>query len=228
MNKDGHFRPRYISKCLTRFHGDRSVHLTQDHYIVDADDLGYNGNHYFAIFKGPEKYEVLQTALSDLVSETTRLKSIDVDGVTYKIVFYLGGDLKFRNVVSGLDSCCCTYSCVFCKCPKQECYDVTKTWSVSDQVYGARTIEENEAYSKLKKKKQAYNCAHAPLFKIPVAKTVPDVLHLFLRICDQLVAQLITELRDNIEKAVWAIDRGKCSNIVKFKEFGNITVFIQD
>ena len=159
--------------------------------IVDADDLGYNGNHYFAIFKGPEKYEVLQTALSDLVSETTRLKSIDVDGVTYKLVFYLGGDLKFLNVVSGLDSCCCrpTY-CVFCKCPKQEFYDVTKTWSVSDQVYGAGTIEKNEANSKLKKKQQAYNCAHAPLFKIPVAKTVPDVLHLFLRILSQGLEKL--------------------------------------
>ena len=171
---------------------------------------------------------MVEQSLNEKVSEVNilkgqvkRLKSIDVEGVSYKIVFYLGGDLKFLNVVSGLDSCCCTYSCVFCKCPKQEFYDVTKTWSVSDQVYGARTIEKNEANSKPKKKKQAYNCAHAPLFKIPVAKTVPGVLHLFLRICDQLVAQLITELRlrDNIEKAVRAIDRGKCSNIVKFEEF---------
>ena len=44
---------------------------------------------------------------------------------------------------------------------------------------------------------------HQPLFpSIPIHRVIPDILHLFLRICDVLINLLILELRtmNGIEK----------------------------
>ncbi|XP_071107251.1 uncharacterized protein [Haliotis cracherodii] len=71
-------------------------------------------------------------------------------------------------------------------------------WSVN---HGARTIEEITVLAR--KKSQNLNCVHTPLFDfIPLWRRVPDMLHLYLRISDQLVKHLISELRlmDNIAR----------------------------
>ena len=188
--------------------------------LIDHEDKSYSGNHYLAIFKGPEKYDILTKALAELAEETMTLSSVEVDGVWYRLQYFLGGDLKFLNVVTGIDSCCCKFSCPFCKCPKDKFHDITQSWSQFDESLGARTVDEIARLSKLKK--DNFNCSHSPIFSsIPIRNVIPDTLHLFLRISDQLVGKLISELRerDNIARVPKTFSKEKCTNVTKFEQF---------
>ena len=53
------------------------------------------GNHILAVLKEPEKYESLQNGLADIRAEVKDLETIEQNGMQFKIVYYLGGDLKF-------------------------------------------------------------------------------------------------------------------------------------
>ena len=83
---------------------------------------------------------------------------------------------------------------------------------------GAQTIDEMQKLAESKKKAtEKYGCVRQPLLNtIPVNHIIPNVLLLFLRICDVLINLLITELRrlDGLEKArVQKIDHTKVVNI---------------
>ena len=122
---------------------------------------GYEGNHTLAVLKEPENYESLAKGLEDIRLEVERLKQIVADGRIYDVVYFLGGDWKFLALCTGIDSAMSNYSCIWCKCPKFDRYDMAKKWSISDPEFGARTIEENIMLSK---KRKEYNVSHAPLF----------------------------------------------------------------
>ena len=63
-----------------------------------------------------------------------------------------------------------------------------------DKEKGACSTEENITAS-LRRRKQ-YNVSHPPLFPmIPLTNVVIDNLHLFLRMSDVLISQLIIELK---------------------------------
>ena len=99
---------------------------------------------------------------------------------------------------------------------------------MEDPEKGARTIDEIQKLAESKKKAtEKYGCVRQPLFPtIPVNHIIPDVLHLFLRICDVLINLLITELRrlDGLEKArIQKLDRTKVVNIKKYENFLNET-----
>lgn len=99
---------------------------------------------------------------------------------------------------------------------------------MEDPEKGARTIDEIQKLAKSKKKPtEKYGCVRQPLFPtIPVNHIIPDVLHLFLRICDILINLLITELRrlDGLEKAkIQKLDRTKVANIKNYEKFLNET-----
>ena len=94
---------------------------------------------------------------------------------------------------------------------------------MEDPQKGAQTIAEIQKFAKSKKKAtDKYGCVRQPLFpSIPVDHIIPDVLHLFLRICDVLINLLITELRrlDGLEKVrIQKIDQSKV-NIKKYENF---------
>ena len=108
------------------------------------------GNHTLALLKEPEK-----RGLEDLRNEVERLTEIVVDGETYQIDYYLGGDWKFLACITGIDSAHSQFACICCKCSMTDRADVEKKWSISDPSLGARTIEENIALSKLPKSKKA-------------------------------------------------------------------------
>ena len=59
---------------------------------------GYEGNHTLAVLKEPENYESLAKGLEDIRLEVERLKQIVVDGQTYDVVYFLGGDWVFGAV----------------------------------------------------------------------------------------------------------------------------------
>lgn len=116
-----------------------------------AHTCSYEGNHILAIFKEAEKYEHLRLALDDLRNEVEQLDTITVDGISYEIEYFLGGDWKFLALVTGIDSASCHYSCIWCKCPSEERHLTEKHWSLTDVALGARTVEENLELSKLPK-----------------------------------------------------------------------------
>ena len=186
-----------------------------------------DGNVLLAIFKGSENYFYLQNALKDIIQETTEFTSLSLQEKVYQIVYYMGGDLKFLNIICGLDSCASKYSCIWCKCPSDQRYDTKKLWSMVDiNKGGARTVKEIEECSKKRSKSEKYNCSNPPLFpSIPLTRVVPDTLHLFFRICDQLINQLIKDLmhEDNVAKLTkyTKIDINKHKHIAAFEQFVN-------
>ena len=101
---------------------------------------------------------------------------------------------------------------------------------VSNKYQGrCKDIKEIQELSKLKKNKknEKYGCIRQPLFpSIPVDRVIPDVLHLFLRICDVLINLLILELRrlDGIEKnKLQSFSKNNAVNVAKYEDFLNDT-----
>ncbi|XP_046573163.1 uncharacterized protein LOC124281178 [Haliotis rubra] len=172
--------------------------------ILDEDlCTSVRGNYLLAMFTGNETYDNIRKALEDIVTEAKALNTLNIGGTLVHVTYFLGGDLKFLNMVCGLASCSCTYSCVWCKCPNFDRHDMSREWSLVDVQKGARTVEEISTMSN--KKNKNFNCLHPPLFSfIALTRVVPDLLHLYLRVSDQLVKHLITELRtrDTIQSSV--------------------------
>ena len=112
------------------------------------------------------------------------------------MVFY--SRLEIFTLCTGLEAANSKFACVWCKCPSEDRYDVTKSWSVTNTGEGARTINEIQELARLpkSKKNEKYGCIQQPVFpSIPVDHIIPDTLHLFLRVSDVLINLLIRELR---------------------------------
>lgn len=89
---------------------------------------GEKGSYLVGIVKVPEKYLPLKEALGKIIQEVNNLDEILLGNESYSVEFYLGGDLKFLNLVLGIDGFGATYSCLWCKCPAKQRYDTGKTW----------------------------------------------------------------------------------------------------
>ena len=164
--------------------------------------MSSRGNHTIAILNVPEDHEKLAIVLRDIIAEVETLTSISINDQKFEIEYFLCSDLKFLEIVCGIEAANSTYACVCCKCPAAERYNMEKQSSTSEAEHGARSVTEiTECCNK--PKKQRFNCAHPPLFStIPISHVVPDVLHLFLRVTDVLLNLLILEIRrlDGIER----------------------------
>lgn len=172
------------------------VHVTSTLLDEGAAAYSSDGNHPIAIFKEPEDYESLEKCLSDILTEMSELSAIEVNGESYEVEYFLGGDMKFLAIATGIDSASSTYSCVWCKCPAYERFDASMEWSATNPEKGARTVEESTEIAALPKSKRKFNVSHKPLFQsIPIDHVVIDNLHLFLRIFDTLHNLLITDLK---------------------------------
>ena len=163
------------------------------------------GNHVLALINTTEDYDNIEEAVQDIADEIKFTDCLKINNLTFKIEYFLGGDWKFLAICLGLKAANAFHSCIWCKCSSDERHDFDKKWSLTDSEKGARSVEEIIKLSKLAKKKgvETYGCAREPLFpSIAVDHVVPDILHLFLRICDVMINLLILELRrlDSIHK----------------------------
>ena len=163
------------------------------------------GNHTVSILKIPEKFEILAAGLEDICAEARDLEVVTVNETVYTVERFLGGDWNFLALVCGLDAANADHACIWCKCPKSKCWNMSLEWSLTDPGKGARTITEIAELAKLgKSSKKRYNCSRSPVFPfIPIDHVIIDSLHLFLRISDVLINLLIRDLRfmDGLEKA---------------------------
>ena len=186
------------------------------------------GNHSLAILRVSEKYEELKDGLEDIIAEAKDLEVLTIRDKVYTIQFFLGGDLKFLAAVCGVEAANAEHACVWCKCPKNQRWDMSLTWSIQDQSKGARTVEEIKDKCKLgKTSKKRFNCCHPPIFPfVPIQRVIIDSLHLFLRIADVLINLLIRDLRilDGIDKAT-NFDQAKLGNTTNMKAY---QVFLND
>ncbi|XP_038047425.1 uncharacterized protein LOC119721418 [Patiria miniata] len=156
-------------------------------------------NFLLIIAKQPEKYDSFKPILeaAGLLDDVQNLKELHIRGKVIKPAFYMCADLKFLNEMYGLGACSSIHSCVFCKCPSDCFYDMSKEWSMLDTIKGARTVHEiNEMAQWSGSRKKKFNCLRSPIFRaIDIKFIVPDLLHLYLRISDQLIRKLLQELR---------------------------------
>ena len=156
------------------------------------------GNHVLALINTTEDYKHLEVAVSELSVEVQKTNAIKINDTTFEIEHCLGGDWKFLAICLGIKAANACYSCIWCKCPSTDRYDLNKQWSISDVSKDAKTIEEIQNLSKLAKKRnvETFGCIRPPLFSsIAIDHVIPDILHLFLRICDVLINLLLVELQ---------------------------------
>ena len=74
--------------------------------LLDDEETAYNaaGHHCIALIKEPEKYHSLTLSLEDIKTEVESLSTIEVNGISFDIVYFLGGDWKFLATITGIDS----------------------------------------------------------------------------------------------------------------------------
>ena len=76
---------------------DYKRNLLCNHYKNYFSAFTILGNHTFAAIRGKESYELLSTALSDLIRDINgviKKGQIKVGDTTYQLNFLLGGDYK--------------------------------------------------------------------------------------------------------------------------------------
>ncbi len=96
------------------------------------------GNHSIAVVQVPEDYNSLS---SSLIKEASELRCINVGGSEHEIEYFLGGDM---TIVCGVEAANARFSCIWCKCPSKDRWEMTKDWSAFDTSKGARTVDEIE------------------------------------------------------------------------------------
>ncbi|XP_071810826.1 uncharacterized protein [Apostichopus japonicus] len=195
--------------------------------VDEATSMSEHGNYLLAIAKCKEDNVSLKSAIHDLIQEFDTLSCVTINGKEIKIDKYLGGDLKYLNQILGIAGFASNFSCLWCHCRRDDRFDMSKSWSMTDTKEGARTIEGIiQCSHKRANDQMKYNCIEEPVFQsVPIHKVIPDTLHLCLRIGDQLVGHIISYLRrmDNIEKC--SMTMKKLSNA---KHIHRFQVFIHD
>ena len=82
-----------------------------------------------SIVKTSENYENLSTCLFPVFHEINQINSdgkIEVDGKTYELDIFFGGDMKFIQLCLGLGSSTGEYACPWCKVSKKDRGDISK------------------------------------------------------------------------------------------------------
>ena len=232
MTKSGQVKSSQ-NKVRVRLSGDRTnvgkhLHVINITFTIleeGSKAISADGNHLVAVIKVPEDYDHLFVALGDTRNDVEQLTTVCIDNVCYEIEWFLGGDWKFLACICGFGAAHAKTPCIWCKCPLYDHYDGTKCWSLADLSEGARTIKEIQELATGKCQSSAkFNVRHVPLFPvIPLDHVIIDTLHLFLRICDNLINLLILQLRkeDAIDKKKTfnqGLDRSKYKHVAGWEK----------
>jgi hypothetical protein len=132
-----------------------------------------------------ENYEQIKNSLEKILTKIKEITEINVNGKFYNIKFFLGGDLKFLSIVLGIKAANSHHCCPWCHFDKSKKCDLNKKWDIS------RTHEIAErmlAGQQLGYQKKA-------LFDfITFENCVIDILHLLLRVTDQLFISFLAKI----------------------------------
>ena len=112
----------------------KRLHILNVTYTIINEDsaaMSEKRNYVLAIIKTAEEYNKIRDSLADLI-DMRNLDSINI----------LGGDWKFLGCVCGIGCANQDYACIWCKCPRLQRWDTSKTWSIRDASMDARTVKE--------------------------------------------------------------------------------------
>ena len=175
-------------------------------HLDTLNTLSHLNQRVLAVLKCEENYENLDKSCVPIFAE---INDLDKDGITLgdkkiKVEIFVGGDMKFLQILLGLSSSIATYACPWCKVAKDD------RGNMSFPIDHYHTIELRRSISDIKSlaassSKQKYGVKHAPLLNIEVDHFVPDELHLLMRIMDILLRNLMD---DALSKDQFAKIRG--------------------
>ena len=105
---------------------------------------------------------------------------------------FIGGDMKFIQLLFGMNSRIATYACLWCKVSKECRGDISLPWDFYHGQNIARSVEEMKSF-KSTSAKANFGSKNPPLLNIETDHYVPDELHMLLRVMDVLMRNLIDD-----------------------------------
>jgi len=103
------------------------------------------------MFAIAEKYEQIKIALSEILQaldKLSKLSEIEVNGLKYRLEFFVGSDLKFLAILYGINGANSHRPCIWCYCHKTKFAKYELIWSITKTKHGARTLSKARIFSK--------------------------------------------------------------------------------
>jgi hypothetical protein len=176
-----------------------------------------SGNYSLGIFEIKETYEELKISLKEILENLRNLKEVKLLDEVYRIDFYLGGDMKFISLVLGLDTNFASGSnpCPWCKCSRKDFKKYRQLdLSITNPLNYARTL--NEA-----RESRIDGYVKEPLIDfIEFDHVIIDLLHLWLRITDIILLDLLQHIETIEVNKVWNPEKPEINiQFLKLKNF---------
>ena len=83
-------------------HTSNFVNITCTHLYDTETANSPEGHEPIAIIAASEKYEILKTHPADIANSTSTFTLYTYNGITFNIIYYLGGDYNFLLCMLGL------------------------------------------------------------------------------------------------------------------------------
>ncbi|XP_053374155.1 uncharacterized protein LOC123545375 [Mercenaria mercenaria] len=171
--------------------------------LTDSVSQTHTDQKVLAIVNCDENHDNVKKCFGPLFDEINELSSagvITVGEESYNIEIMVGGDMKFIQLLLGLNGSIGTYACPWCKVAKDNRGDMTFPEGYYHTLEMLRTIQEiSDLASTGKSGKQSFGVTGKPLLNIEPIRYVPDELHLLMRITDVLLRNLIDDARSKDE-----------------------------
>eukprot|EP00731_Ephydatia_muelleri_P036301 Em0232g4a len=153
------------------------------------------GNHTIAVVKGAEDYDTISTAFAATFQEIDGLQQLGfvaVNGVSYNIELFFSSDMKFMLTMLGLNAANSIYACPKCTVHRDCRWDVSKPESYYSTTMARTLVTLRRAFASHGRTAAVHQgSVNCPLTAIPVDHMMIDELHLFLRIFDVMLRNLI-------------------------------------
>ena len=151
----------------------------------------FKSNQFILIFiKGmfqidSENYNELKSALKELLLKLECVKEVNLNKKNYEVQMTLGGDMKCIALLMGINAANSKQACLWCKCDLKKAVNLDEKWPFSRS--------QDEANLKFQSNLDGYK--YEPIIKfIDFNNVIIDMLHLLLRITDQLFICLLEKL----------------------------------
>ena len=144
--------------------------------------------HKIAVVRGGESYEMIRDAMYDLRAELKELQAHGLrdpeSGREFDVELWMCTDWKFLRIVRGMNHCGgnVKFFCIWCNRTKTE---------RETSIHRIRPVQDERAHGAVGEEGRV-----APdLFAfIPLSRTVPDLLHMFLRVTDILLEEFLKDV----------------------------------
>lgn len=173
--------------------------------------LAASGHHTLGVFEmRQESFEDIDICLKEIIRDLANLKQVEItNGVRFEVDLFLAGDLKFLSIAHGINGAQANYPCIWCTVSKHQYRSHIDKCSIIDESLKARKHSQFETLGHHSGEQstsftQPLVCRiqffilkpsgylRKSIFDfIPFEKTIPDMLHMFMRIAERLLKLLV-------------------------------------